>query len=258
MRKIASRDPAFAAGTCLALTAYNNLLGLHPWHDRWYTRLNAGATGAALAAASLSGLTAADIGIGRGRWLPGRLGCGLAAGAGAGWLLIAALPATRPLLGDERIAGLDGRAVAHAALVRIPIGTALWEETAFRGVLQAALRRVLPEPAAILVASGVFGAWHVRPTLAALQANGLAGDRRRAVAGTCAGVAGTAVAGALLSWLRVRSGRLAAPVLLHAAVNSGALIAAYVVTGSTRREPRAAPPADTANPPATKSQGPQE
>ena len=100
MRKIASRDPAFAAGVCLALTGYNNLLGLHPWHDRWYTRLNAGATGAALAAASLGGLTAADIGIGRGRWLPGRLGFGLAAGGGAGWLRIAALPVTRPLLGD--------------------------------------------------------------------------------------------------------------------------------------------------------------
>jgi CAAX protease family protein len=234
MRKIASPDPAFAVGACLALTAYNNLLGLHPWHDRWYTRLNAGATGAALAAASLSGLTAADIGIGRGRWLPGRLGCGLAAGAGAGWLLVAVLPATRPLLGDERIAGLGGRAVAQAALIRIPIGTALWEETAFRGVLQAALRRVLPEPAAILVTSGVFGAWHVRPTLQALRVNGLAADRRRAVAGTCAGVAGTAVAGTLLSWLRVRSGRLAAPVLLHAAVNSGALLAARAVARSPR------------------------
>jgi CAAX protease family protein len=243
MRKITSPDPAFAAGACLALTAYNNLLGLHPWHHRWYTPLNAAATGAALAAASLSGLTAADIGFGRGRWLPGRLGCGLAAGAGAGWLLIAALPATRPLLGDERIAGLDGRAMAQAALIRIPIGTALWEETAFRGVLQAALCRVLPGPAAILVTSGVFGAWHVRPTVAALRVNGLAGDRRRAVAGTCAGVAGTAVAGALLSWLRLRSGRLAAPVLLHAAVNSGALVAAGLARRSKTgpREAAASP-----------------
>jgi membrane protease YdiL (CAAX protease family) len=216
---------------------YNNLLGLHPWHDRWYVRLNAGATGAALAAAALSGLTATDLGLGRGRWLPGRPSCGLAAAAGAGWLLIAVLPATRPLLADQRAAGLNRGDVAYQALVRIPIGTALWEETAFRGVLQAALRRVLPPAAAIAVTSGCFGAWHVRPTVTALRVNGLTGDRRRAVAGTLAGVAGTAAAGALLSWLRERTGRLATPVLLHAAVNSGALLAAHAVAARNQRRP---------------------
>jgi membrane protease YdiL (CAAX protease family) len=221
------------------LTAYNNVFGLHPWHSRWYVRLNAGATGAALAAAALSGLTPEDIGIGRGRWLPGWLGCGLAAGAGAGWLVIAAVPATRPLLDDKRAAGLGGRETAYQALIRIPVGTALWEEAAFRGVLQAALRRVMSDTAAIVVTSGVFGAWHVRPTLQALRVNGLAGDRRRALAGTCAGVAGTAAAGALLSWLRARSGRLAAPVLLHAAANSGALLAAHAV--AARSQPGGVP-----------------
>jgi len=208
--------------------------GLNPGHERWYVRLNAAATGAALAAATLSGLTPAELGLGRGRWLPGRLGCGLAAGAGAAWLLIAAVPATRPLLGDHRATGLDGRDVAYQALVRIPVGTALWEETAFRGVLQAALRRVMPDTAAIAVTSGVFGVWHIRPTLQALRANGLADYRRRALAGTCAGVAATAAGGALLSWLRARSDRLADPVLLHAAVNSGGLIAAHVVAARVK------------------------
>ena len=224
---------AFAVGAGAALTAYNNVFGLHPWHSRWYVRLNAGATGAALAAAALGGLSAADLGLGRGRWLPGRLGSGLAAGAAAGWLVIAAVPATRPLLDDNRVAGLDRRAVAYQALIRIPVGTALWEETAFRGVLQAALRRVMPGTAAILVTSGLFGAWHIRPTVQALRVNGLAEDRRRALTGTLAGVAGTAAGGVLLSWLREHTGRLAAPVLLHAAVNSGALIAAVLVQGST-------------------------
>ena len=223
------QDAGFAVAACAILAAYNNVTGLNPEHERWYVRLNAGATGAALAAATLSGLTLADLGLGRGRWLPGRLGSGLAAGAGACWLLIAAVPATRPLLGDQRAAGLSGRDVAYQALIRIPVGTALWEETAFRGVLQSALRRVLPGTAAIAVTSGVFGAWHIRPTLQALRANGLAGDRRRAIAGTFAGCAATAAGGALLSWLRARSGRLADTVLLHAAVNSGGLIAAHAV-----------------------------
>ena len=234
----------FAVAACAALTAYNNVTGLRPGHERWYVPLNTGATGAALAAATLSGLTPADLGLGRGRWLPGWLGCGLAAGASVGWLLIAVVPATRPLLGDKRAAGLDGRGVAYQALIRIPVGTALWEETAFRGVLQAALRRVISDTAAIAVTSGVFGAWHVRPTLQALRANGLAGDRRRALAGTCAGVAATAAGGALLSWLRARSGRLAAPVLLHAAVNSGGLIAAHAVAVLGQEGKRPEPSAD--------------
>ena len=223
------QDVGFAVAASAVLAAYNNVTGLNSGHERWYVRLNAAATGAALAAAALSGLTLADLGLGRGRWLPGRLGCGLAAGAGAAWLVIAAVPATRPVLGDQRATGLDGRDIAYQALVRIPVGTALWEETAFRGVLQAALRRVMSDTAAIAVTSGVFGVWHIRPTLQALRANGLAGDRRRALAGTCAGVAATAAGGALLSWLRARSGRLADPVLLHSAVNSGGLIAAHAV-----------------------------
>jgi membrane protease YdiL (CAAX protease family) len=223
------RDIGFAVAACAVLAAYNNVTGLNSGHERWYVRLNVGATGAALAAATLNGLTPEELGLGRGRWLPGGLGCGLAAGAGACWLLIAAVPATRPLLGDQRAAGLSGRDVAYQALIRIPVGTALWEETAFRGVLQAALRRVMPGTAAIAVTSGVFGAWHIRPTLQALRANGLAGDRRRALAGVGAGVAVTAVSGVLLSWLRARSGRLADTVLLHTAVNSGGLIAAHAV-----------------------------
>jgi uncharacterized protein len=220
----------FAIGACAVLAAYNNVTGLQSGHERWYVRLNVGATGAALAAATLSGLTLADLGLGRGRWVPGRLGCGLAAGAGVTWLLIAVVPATRPLLGDQRAAGLDRRDVAYQALIRIPLGTALWEETAFRGVLQAALRRVMSDTAAIAVTSGVFGVWHIRPTLQALRANGLASNRRRALAGTAA----TAAGGALLSWLRARSGRLADPLLLHAAVNSGGLIAAHAVAAVGR------------------------
>jgi membrane protease YdiL (CAAX protease family) len=228
------RGAGFALACGAALTAYNNALGLHRWHREGYVPLNACATGAALAAAAVNGLTAADLGLGRGRWLPGRAGGAMAAAVGAGWLLIAALPATRPLLKDKRIAGLDGRAVAYQALVRIPVGTVLWEEIAFRGVLQAALRRVMPQPAAITVASLTFGIWHVRPTAEALRVNGLAGDRRRAVMGVTAGVAATAAGGALFSWLRERSGSLTAPVLLHLATNCGGPVAAWLA-GAERR-----------------------
>src|SRR5215467_14898839 len=201
-----------------------------PWHRRRYIVLNVCATGAALAAAAASGLTATDLGLGRAELRPGlRLGSRLAAAAAGGWVLLAAVPATRPVLRDERVAGLSGRSLAYQVMVRIPLGTVLWEETAFRGVLQAALGRVMPAGAAIAVTNGVFGIWHIGPTAAALRINGLAGGPGKMLAGVSAGVAATAAGGVLLSWLRVRSGSLAAPMLLHIATNCGGALTAWAV-----------------------------
>jgi uncharacterized protein len=222
-------DKAFAIAACSVLAAYNNVISLHPWHYRRYLALNACATGLALSAAAASGLTAADIGLGRRGWSPGRPGAGLAAAVAAGWVLVAVVPAARPLFGDKRIESVEGQAIAYQAAVRIPVGTVLWEETAFRGVLQAALARVLPEGAAIGVTSGVFGLWHIRPTYQALRVNGLARKPAQAVAGVGTAVAVTMAGGAVLSWLRARSGGLAAPVLVHLATNSGGLVAAWAV-----------------------------
>src|SRR5215469_14587011 len=227
------RDVGFALAACVVLVAYNNFGGMLPWHRRRYTLLNVCATGAAVAVAATSGLTATDLGLGRDELGPGlRLGSAAAAATASGWALIAAVPATRPVLKDDRIAGLSGREVAYQALVRIPLGTVLWEETAFRGVLQAALGRAMPAGAAIAVANGVFGLWHIGPTAAALRINGLAGGPGRMLAGVSAGVAATAAGGVLLSWLRVRSGSLAAPMLLHIATNCGGALAAWAIARS--------------------------
>jgi uncharacterized protein len=219
-------DVAFAAAACAVLAGYNNLAARQPWHRRWYPAANALATAAVLAAATASGLTPADLGLRRDQLRSGlKVGTVAAAPVVAALGLAALIPATRPLLDDQRVAVLDRRQLAYHVLLRIPVGTVAWEETAFRGVLQAALRRVLAEPAATVVASVVFGLWHIRPTADALAVNQLAparGDRIAAVAGAAAG---TAAAGAVLSLLRERSGSLAAPVLLHLAANSTAPLA---------------------------------
>src|SRR5215475_357360 len=92
-------DVGFAVTSCAVLAAYNNLAGMLPWHGRRYTLLNVCATGAALAAAAAGGLSATDVGLGREELLPGvRLGSRLAAAVAGGWVLIAAVPATRPVL----------------------------------------------------------------------------------------------------------------------------------------------------------------
>jgi len=213
-------DVVFAVAACAGLAWYNNVAGLQPWHRRWYPAVNACAAAAALSAATASGLTPADLGLGRDRLASGlRLGSAAAAPVVAAFGLAALTPATRPLLDDQRVAGLSGPQLAYHVLLRIPLGTVAWEETAFRAVLAAALRRVLAEPAATAVASATFGLWHVRPAAEALALNRLAAGRGTRIAGVTAIAAGTAAAGALLSVLRDRSGSLAAPVLLHLAAN---------------------------------------
>jgi membrane protease YdiL (CAAX protease family) len=246
-------DAGFAIASCAVLAAYNNVAGTRPWHRRWYPVLNAAATGAALAAAAASGLTATDMGLGRTELRPGlQLGSRLAAATAGGWLAIAVVPAARPVLRDQRITGLTGREVAYQVMVRIPVGTVLWEEAAFRGVLLAALRRVMPRGTAVAVASGVFGSWHIRPTIGALRANKLAAGPGKTVAAVTAAVAATAAGGVLLSWLRIRSGSLAAPVLLHLAANCTGPLAAYAIAHLAANGGQVPPrPARTPRPPRT-------
>ena len=222
-------DIGFAVAASASLAAYNNLINRHPWHHRRYVLLNLCAAGATLSAAAASGLTRADLGFWRGISRKDRLGAQLAAGITAGWLLLAVVPAARPVLNDKRVTALNECAIAYQALIRIPLGTVLWEEVAFRGVLQAALRRTMSERAAIMVTAGVFGFWHVRPTLEALRANGLTSHRSQAVTRVFAGSAAMAAAGILLSWLRARSGSLTGPVLVHLATNCGGLVTAWTV-----------------------------
>ena len=219
-------DLAFAAAACAALAGYNNLAGQRPWHRRWYPAVNACAAATALGAAAAAGLTGDDLGLSPDKLRPGlRRGAAAAAPVVATLALAALTPATRPLLDDERVASLTNRQLAYQVLLRIPVGTVAWEEIAFRGVLQAALRRVLAEPAATAAASATFGLWHIRPTAEALALNRLAPSRGARIATVTAVAAGTAAAGAVLSVLRDRSGSLAAPVLLHLAANCTAPLA---------------------------------
>ena len=114
--------------------------------EKWYPAINLRATAAALAAAAASGLTAADLGLRRDRLARGRA-LRRAAGRGAGRGLGRSWPRCQHPAGPAPTSGSPaspGASVAYQVTVRIPVGTVLWEEAAFRGVLQAALGRVLP------------------------------------------------------------------------------------------------------------------
>jgi len=173
------------------------------------------------------GLAAADLGGGL------RLGA-VAAAVVAGLLVVgAALPATRELFADRRVDEHSVAALLYVTLVRIPLGTALLEETLFRGVLLGLGLRRWPRRVAVAWSSALFGLWHVLPSGGLGGYNPVVADLLHGPAGrlgvTTAAVAGTALAGVVFCWLRLRASSLLAPVMLHVATNSLAYAAAWVV-----------------------------
>ena len=128
--------------------------------------------------------------------------------------------------------GLAG--TGYRAAVRIPLGTVLLEEVAFRGVLLALLAAVVPLGWAVAVSCVLFGLWHIVPTAALLDVNCIARDRALILAGS---VATMATAGLLLCWLRLATGGVAASAVVHASVTATATVAAYVVQRHTTSRP---------------------
>lgn len=225
----------FAAALVLVLGTWNNVIVTRlPGYPGWYVAANVTASGVLLAAARAAGLSWQDLGLGRCRLASGARWGGACSGLVAlVYATALALPSVRPLLVDARIARLDAVELAYDVLVRIPLGTVLWEEVAFRGALLAALARVLPLRSAVGVSAVVFGVWHVRPTLSAVLINDLAEGPVLVGLLVLLGCLGTAIAGVVMSWLRLRSGSLLAPALLHLATNSlGALTAAAAIAST--------------------------
>jgi uncharacterized protein len=195
------------------------------------------AAAAVLIAVRVGGCGARDLGLARADLARGlRLGTAAMAVVALLLALGVALPATRELFADRRVDEPAVPALLYATLVRIPFGTVLLEETLFRGVLLGLGLRQWPPRMAVAWSSALFGLWHVLP------AGGLAGYNP-AVAGTlhgaggrllvtAAAVAASALAGVVFCWLRLRSGSLVAPVMLHTATNSLAYATAWALLRS--------------------------
>lgn len=225
----------------LALVAYNNGMNLwYRFHGALYVPLNLALSAALLLAGAVAwNLDARMLGFGAGQGAG--LAVGVALGAAAASPLFAALRCRRTAraVADDRVAGATPREIAFRALVRVPLGTALLEEIAFRGVLFAVMAPS-GEMQAALWSSAAFGLWHVAPAYNQLRANGVAGSRplTTVVALVALSVATTFAAGLLLVGLRVRTGGLAAPFALHATLNSLSTVAAHLAHKRAADVPR--------------------
>ncbi|HEY7293874.1 MAG TPA: CPBP family intramembrane glutamic endopeptidase, partial [Dehalococcoidia bacterium] len=147
---------------------------------------------------------------------------------------------SRPFYRDPRVIAATPAQAAWETFIRIPLATALPEEAIFRGAILGTLSRRRSRLLATAITSGLFGLWHVAPSLERLATGpGLHGGGRADRAGWVAlSVLVTALAGFPLAALRYRSRSIVAPWLGHCAANGAGFAGAWLVA-------RLAPPDGT-------------
>ena len=231
-------DARPAVALTVALLVVTNLTN-NRWAPAWGLLTAPVASALLLGVLWWSGGTMADAGLGRASLARGARWAGALIGIVAAIYLIGALlPFTRELFSDSRDNTLTGLQVADRVLIRVPIGTVMLEEIAFRGVLLALLLRLVSRAWATTISSLLFGLWHIlpslhlstqKPALTAVFGHGLLGADLADVGA----VLFTAAAGAVLCELRRRSGSLLAPMGLHWSTNALGYLADYILAHTT-------------------------
>jgi membrane protease YdiL (CAAX protease family) len=211
------------------VVAYNNVVNhWGPFHRGAYVPVNlAFAAGVTVVAATTLDLSPGELGI------EGDVGSAMLAVAAVLLFAIGALVLARSRHGnriaDQRVADLHRARLAYHLWIRIPLGTAVAEEFIFRGVLFAAWAADgHSEMRAATYASLAFGLWHVSPTIIGIRMNEPDASTRRLAVAVVGAIVLTTLVGLALAWLRVETGSLLAPIVLHAGVNSSAAFAAVI------------------------------
>jgi len=152
----------------------------------------------------------------------------------------------KPLLLDTPleygpISRMTGRELLKDVLIDMPIGIAVLEELAFRGLLFSSIRTRFPAKWAIAGSAGGFAAWHLTVTATSAAQSNLSTAARLpsflkpfvlpiAVVG---GMLTTGVAGVMFAWLRERTGNLVGPIIAHWLVDGVMIAALWIRRGPT-------------------------
>jgi uncharacterized protein len=218
----------------VALLAVSNVMTNRVLPSPAYVPWGVAMTALLLGLAWADGCRWVDLGLGRER-LGAGIGWGLSVFAlvAAVYVLAVALPFSRDLFADDRVQGTGIGGAVYQVGFRIPLGTVLIEEVAFRGVLLAMVARRVGVAWGVVVSSLLFGLWHILPSLGIEATNPVLDDTLGdAAAGALVAVGGavlgTALAGVVFCWLRLRSGSLLAPMMLHTATNSLGFLVAWL------------------------------
>jgi membrane protease YdiL (CAAX protease family) len=173
-----------------------------------------------------AGFSWEELGLGRAQARAGlKLGAIALLTIGVIIAVLVAVPGSRSYFDSHSVAADSAAQHVLQPVVFIPLGTVVFEELLFRGVLLAALLRVTTRWYAIGANAVLFGLWHIPPAL-----NDASGRSAASAVGVVIGtIAATTFAGGVFAWLRVRSGSVIAPMLAHLATNSFAYAAALTV-----------------------------
>ncbi len=228
-------DPIRAWGLALVLglSLYNNLASFIPQgaHNQLYVPVNLAATAILLAGSRYIGLTWGDLGF-RPPSIRRALGWGITLGLIIGSPILLAAVVPDGLRQDSEFMAQGARAAGalpFVALVRIPLGTALFEEVAFRGALYGTWHRIRGLRGAVIVSSLIFGIWHIGPTYRMLQGGAAFENPWLLGLGVTGGVLATVVGGLFFAWIRHRTASVYAPILTHWMINALGALAAFLV-----------------------------
>ena len=187
---------------------------------------------AAITAIAVKAATRRELGFAE--WRRGLAWGGVLFVLTAGVLLLAlTMPAFNDMYHDRRVGAGTGEWI-YQAFVRIPLGTAVLEEVAFRAVLPGLFAVRFGILRGSLLASLCFGLWHVLPALSLNEVNPTAtkvfGEGTGGVAAAVVfAVVGTTIAGLWWCWIRYRARSVLATIIAHVASNSVAYTIAFLV-----------------------------
>ena len=141
-----------------------------------------------------------------------------------GLALICAFFISESIFKDSRY-NLALTTVLYNIMLVVPFNTVVFEELVFRGFLPAFLLSRLSRNVALLLASALFGLWHVSTAGKIDVVNDVAVQMAFI---NLAVFLATAAAGCLLLILRWRSDSLLAPIMAHWFINAFAIFLAYI------------------------------
>jgi membrane protease YdiL (CAAX protease family) len=217
-----ARDPSLRAALLLSvlLLLYSNLTSLVEPASREDLLLysNLGLLALLLVWARRAGFTLPELGL-----------AGAQARASALWgialgLVLALLPvafiALAPFVTGEpvqagEINDLSGSEMALRLAFRVPVGTALFEEVAFRGVLYASWLRATDLRRTVLSTGIVFALWHVVITFKTVTGSEVVEGAPFIALGYLGSLIGLFVGGAAFALLRWRTGGVTGPFFFH-------------------------------------------
>ena len=163
-------------------------------------------------------VTRAPVGL-----APPRLWAGIRLGSAAGAMTAAAVAATTSIPVVRLSMGVRELPASASGWVgwQIPFGTVWAEEAAFRAALAAVGAEAFGRSTGRLLQASAFGLSHIA-------------DARGTGEPPLATVLVTGIAGWVFGWLAERSGGLAAPMLVHLAINETGAVAALAVQRRVR------------------------